>query len=44
MSNRKHVFIFDGFEKTVRKRYPFKSMYEITKELNDVLEKMLGYK
>lgn len=36
----KQVRVFEPFEKNARKRYPYKSMYEITKELNKMFEEV----
>lgn len=39
--DRKIANISITFEKTARKKYPYKSMYEITVELNKMLEDTL---
>lgn len=41
MRDKKQVWVFKPFEKNVRKKFPYKSMYEITKELNKLLEDMI---
>ena len=39
--DRKIANISKTFEVTARKKYPYKSMYEITVELNKMLEEVL---
>lgn len=41
MNNKVQIWADKDFERNLRKRFPYKSMYQITKELNDVLEKMI---
>lgn len=45
MPKRKQVYVCQEFEKTVRKMFPYSSMYKITKQLNSQLEELLyGFK
>lgn len=37
----KQAKISKQFDKTARKKFPYKTMYQITKELNKMLEDML---
>ena len=39
--DRKLAKISKTFERTARQKFPYKSMYEITLELNKMLEKIL---
>lgn len=41
MGKSKLSWIDKNFERTVRQKYPYKSMYQITKELNKELEKIV---
>lgn len=41
MNDRKLSRISTSFERSARKVYPYKSMYQITKELNKLLENVL---
>lgn len=40
-NDRKISIICSDFERNARKKYPYKSMYQITKELNKMLEDLL---
>lgn len=41
MRKHKHQRIYEPFEKNAKKLFPNKSMLEVTKELNKILEEML---
>lgn len=42
MRNKKQVWVSKDFESVARREFPYKSMYEITKELGAVLEEALN--
>ena len=41
MRDTKRISVFKPFEENARKQFPYKSMYQITKELNKMLEDMI---
>ena len=41
ISKRKNMYAYPEFTENARKAFPYKSMYQITKELNKLLEQVL---
>lgn len=41
INGKKQIWVDKDFEKNARKAFPYKSMYEITKQLNKLLEDAL---
>jgi hypothetical protein len=41
MKHEKQIRVYAPFASNCRRKYPYKSMYQITKELNNILEDLL---